>query len=566
MRKKANALQSIRGKLCLLLSAAILVAGIMMIWNYSPNVKKEMASMSQNYLYDLSVSYGMMLEEKLEYAGEEETLSVETLSGTLSDVGIEGVDSSYVYVVSADGTMLYHPTAEKIGQPVENAVIKSVTADLQAGKKVDNAVVSYEFKGAQKYAAFYVSRGAEFILVVSADEEEVFAPLKKITRLGFEGLLVIFIICGVVVYLIVAKVVVNPILQIEKEINRVSHMDFTDSAEQKKLEKRKDEIGLMTKSLVLLRQELSNMVTAIRQQSEQLLSSAEVLHKGATDTSETMEQVENAVNDIAHGATSQAEETQRATENVILIGNMVEETGEKVAEMMESASEMKDANQNAKRILAELQEINVRTEEYIDVISNQTDVTNESALKIGEATKIITDIAEETNLLSLNASIEAARAGEQGKGFAVVASEIQKLAEQSTESARKIEDIIQILLDDSEKAVETMGHVKNIIDKQSEHMAQTGEAFIQIEKGVEQSVNGMQIIAQKTREMDKARVNVVDVVNNLTSIAEENAASTQETSASVTEVANIVEDISEKSESLNEIAEELREKMSTFRM
>lgn len=566
MRKKANALQSIRGKLCLLLSAAILVAGIMMIWNYSPNVKKEMASMSQNYLYDLSVSYGMMLEEKLEYAGEEETLSVETLSETLSDVGIEGVDSSYVYVVSSDGTMLYHPTAEKIGQPVENAVIKSVTADLQAGKKVDNAVVSYEFKGAQKYAAFYVSRGTEFILVVSADEEEVFAPLKKITRLGFEGLLVIFIICGVVVYLIVAKVVVNPILQIEKEINRVSHMDFTDSAEQKKLEKRKDEIGLMTKSLVSLRQELSNMVTAIRQQSEQLLSSAEVLHKGATDTSETMEQVENAVNDIAHGATSQAEETQRATENVILIGNMVEETSEKVAEMMESASEMKDANQNAKRILAELQEINVRTEEYIDVISNQTDVTNESALKIGEATKIITDIAEETNLLSLNASIEAARAGEQGKGFAVVASEIQKLAEQSTESARKIEDIIQILLDDSEKAVETMGHVKNIIDKQSEHMAQTGEAFIQIEKGVEQSVNGMQIIAQKTREMDKARVNVVDVVNNLTSIAEENAASTQETSASVTEVANIVEDISEKSESLNEIAEELREKMSTFRM
>lgn len=566
MRKKANALQSIRGKLCLLLSAAILVAGIMMIWNYSPNVKKEMASMSQNYLYDLAVSYGMMLEEKLEYAGEEEALSVETLSGTLSDVGIEGVDSSYVYVVSADGTMLYHPTAEKIGQPVENAVIKGVTADLQAGKKVDNAVVSYEFKGAQKYAAFYVSRGAEFILVVSADEEEVFAPLKKITRLGFEGLLVIFIICGVLVYLIVAKVVVNPILHIEKEINRVSHMDFTDSAEQKKLEKRKDEIGLMTKSLISLRQELSNMVTAIKQQSEQLLSSAEVLHKGAADTSETMEQVENAVNDIAHGATSQAEETQRATENVILIGNMVEETGEKVAEMMASASEMKDANQNAKRILSELKEINVRTEEYIDVISNQTDVTNESALKIGEATKIITDIAEETNLLSLNASIEAARAGEQGKGFAVVASEIQKLAEQSTESARKIEDIIQILLDDSEKAVETMGHVKNIIDKQSEHMAQTGEAFIQIEKGVEQSVNGMQVIAQKTREMDKARVNVVDVVNNLTAIAEENAASTQETSASVTEVANIVEDISEKSESLNEIAEELREKMSTFRM
>lgn len=566
MRKKANGLQSILGKLSLLLSVTILVTGIMVIWTYSPNVKKEMSTMSKNYLYDLSVSYGMLLEDQLKYDGEEKTLSVESLSEHLSDVGIEGVDSSYVYVVSSDGTMLYHPTAEKIGQPVENAVIKGVTADLQAGKKVENSVVSYEFKGAQKYAAFYVSEGEEFILVVSADEQEVFAPLKKITKQGFEGLFIIFIICGVVAYLIVAKVVVNPILQVEKEINKVSHMDFTNSAEQKKLEKRKDEIGMMAKSLVSLRQELINMVTAIRQQSEQLLSSAETLHKGATDTSETMEQVENAVHDIALGATSHAEETQRATENVILIGNMVEETSEKVSEMMESASQMKDANQNVKQILAELKEINVRTEEYIDVISNQTDVTNESALKIGEATKIITDIAEETNLLSLNASIEAARAGEQGKGFAVVASEIQKLAEQSTESARKIDDIIQILLDDSEKAVETMGHVKNIINKQSEHIAQTGEAFIQIEKGVEQSVSGMQVISQKTREMDQARVNVVDVVNNLTAIAEENAASTQETSASVIEVANIVEDISEKSEGLNEIAEELKEKMSAFRI
>lgn len=566
MKKKVSILQSIRGRLGLLLSAAIVITGIMVIWTYSPNVKKEISTMAKNYLYDLSVSYGMMLEDELEFIGSEKTLSSEFLSGHLSDVGIEGVESSYVYVVSPDSTMLYHPTAEKIGQPVENEVVKGVTADLQAGKKVENKVVTYKYKGVWKYAAVYVSKGAEFVLVVAADEEELFEALKKITKQGFEGLFIIFVICVAVGYLIVAKLVVNPILRIEKEINKVSHMDFTSSAELGKLEKRKDEMGLMAKSLTSLRQELGNMVTAIRQQSEQLLSSAEVLHKGSLDTGDTMEQVERAVHDIAQGATSQAAETQRATENVILIGDMVQETSEKVEEMMESASQMKDANEKAKQILAELKDINVRTEEYIDVISNQTDVTNESALKIGEATKIITDIAEETNLLSLNASIEAARAGEQGKGFAVVASEIQKLAEQSTESARKIEDIIQILLDDSEKAVETMGHVKNIINKQSEHMLQTGEAFVQIEKGVEHSVSGMQVISQKTRDMDKARVNVVDVVNSLTAIAEENAAATEETSASITEVANIVADISEKTEDLNDIAEELKEKISVFKM
>lgn len=566
MDKKVSVLYSVRSRLCALLAAAILITGVMMILTYSPNVKKEMASMARNYLYDLSVSYGMMLEEQLEAIGIDETLSVENLNDDLNGVGVRGVESSYVYVVSPDGTMLYHPTAEKIGQPVENEVVKGITDDLKDGKKVENKVVSYEFKGATKYAAVYVSEGSEFILVVTTDEDELFAPLKKITGQGVRGLIITFVVCCLIGFFVVERIIIKPVLQIEKAIKKVSRMDFVESAQDKKLDKRKDEIGFMARSLIILRQELTGMVTTISKQSEQLLASTELIHKGAADTNDTMGQVENAVNDIAQGATSQAEETQRATENVILIGDMVQKTNAKVEEMMESAAQMKDANQNAKQILEELQEINVRTKEYIDVIAKQTDVTNESALKIGEATKIITEIAEETNLLSLNASIEAARAGEQGKGFAVVASEIQKLAEQSTESAGKIEDIIKMLLEDSEKAVETMGEVKSIIEKQSEHMVQTGEAFVQIQKGVDNSVSGMQDISEKTREMDKARVNVVDVVNNLTAIAQENAASTEETSASVTEVAGIVTGVAEKVEDLNKIAEELQEKMSVFKI
>lgn len=566
MKQKVGVIHSIRTKLCLLVALAILITGILMILTYSPNVKEEVASITQNYLHDLSISYGMVVEDEIENIGIDEALTSKELERHLSGVGLEGVESSYVYVVSPDGTMLYHPTAEKIGQPVENEVIKGVTSDLQAGKKVENKVVSYEFKGAVKYAAYYVNDNADFILIVTTDEDEIFEPVDNINFRGRMGLLISFVICFIIAIAFITVMIINPIFKIEALTERVAGMDFSQSEEQARLNSRKDEIGLMSRALTSLREQLANVVMAIRENSNALIASAEALNSGATDTNTTMEQVENAVNDIANGATNQAEETQEATENVILIGDMVKDTSKTVEELMVSANEMKRANENAQQIISALRDINRQSGEYIDVIAKQTEVTNESALKIGEATKLITDIANETNLLSLNASIEAARAGEQGRGFAVVASEIQKLAEQSTESARKIEEIINMLLIDSEKAVRTMGQVKEIIGQQTQHIIRTDKAFVQIQEGVSASINGMQVISDKTQKLDKARVNVVDVVNNLTAIAEENAAATEETSASVVEVASIVTDIAEKAQGLNSIAEELEEKINIFQL
>lgn len=566
MKEKVGVVHSIRTKMCLLVALAILITGILMILTYSPNVKKEVATMAQNYLQDLAISYGMVVEDEIENMGREKALSKDELEKHLKGIGLEDVESSYVYVVSPDGTMLYHPTAEKIGQPVENEVVKGVTGDIQAGKKVENKVVTYEFKGAMKYAAYYVNENADFILVVTTDEDDIFEPVDNINHRGRIGLLISFVICFIVAIGFITIFIINPIFKIEEITGKVARMDFSESEEQVKLNHRKDEIGLMSQALTSLREQLISIVTAIRENSEALTASAEALNIGATDTNTTMEQVENAVNDIANGATNQAEETQEATENVILIGDMVKNTSKTVEELMFSANQMKRANENAQQILSELRDINRQSGEYIDVIAKQTEVTNESALKIGEATKLITDIANETNLLSLNASIEAARAGEQGRGFAVVASEIQKLAEQSTESARRIEEIINMLMIDSEKAVKTMGQVKEIIGQQTEHIIRTDKAFVQIQQGVSASLNGMQDISNKTHELDKARINVVDVVNNLTAIAEENAAATEETSASVVEVASIVTDIAEKAQGLNAIAAELEEKIGVFQL
>ena len=563
---KVNFISSIRTKILSLLAIAIAITGLIMILIYSPNVKKELTAFSQNYLHDLALSYGMVLNDSLNILGEKEALSVENLTSLFDGVGMEGQETSYIYIVSPDGNMLFHPTPDKIGQPVENVVVKNVISDIQSGNWKENDVVSYEFNGSMKYASYYVNKTADYILVITVDTDELLSPITAINSKGTFGLITAFFISIIVMGILITFMVVSPILKIAELTGNVANMDFTENDVQKKLSTRKDELGVMARSLGILRQSLSDVVTNIRDNCNTLLVSAETLHSGAAKTSEAMEQVGNSVQDISESANNQARDTQDATENVILIGDMIEETTYTVNTLMESINSMDATNKNAQVILAALRKINKESENYIDIIAKQTSSTNDSVLKIAEAANLITDIASETNLLSLNASIEAARAGEQGRGFAVVASEIQKLAFQSSDSANKIADIIQMLSSNSEKAVETMKQVKKIISQQTEYIVTTDNAFEEIQRGVEKTLEGIHNISEKTREMDSARKNVIDIVNNLNAIAEENAAVTEESAASVSEITHVVEDIVTKADNLNVIATELETQIEIFQL
>lgn len=214
--------------------------------------------------------------------------------------------------------------------------------------------------------------------------------------------------------------------------------------------------------------------------------------------------------------------------------------------------------------LKSLDSFNQKTKESIDIIYEQTNTTNNSAQKIKAATELITEIAEETNLLSLNASIEAARAGEQGRGFAVVASQIQKLADQSNESARQIKEIIDSLLDDSHKAVETMEEVKEVISQQNISVKNTDEQVGQVLGHVEQAITAIGNVAEKTIGINETRVSVTDAVQNLSAAAQENAASTQQSAASVNQVSEIIREIAENAKQLKDIADQLNKNIAKF--
>ncbi len=376
----------------------------------------------------------------------------------------------------------------------------------------------------------------------------------------------VLLLLGALAAFVFATRITRPLSKITDSVNRIAQLDLRNDQVLEQCAAHRGEVGSIANAVLRMKEALTEIVQKIRQQGEQLFDASETLNNNAAKTAGNVNNVETAVNEIATSATSQAQETQGATESIISMGTMIEDSTSQVKSMNETADVMNESGQIAKKALEELGEINERATESINVIYEQTNTTNDSALKIKDATSLIASIADETNLLSLNASIEAARAGEAGKGFAVVAAQIQKLAEQSNESAKRIEDIIRELLKDSETAVHTMEDVKKIMQEQNEKVKKTAEVFEQMHEGVNLSIHGMVSIEEQTQKIEDARNKIVDTVQSLSAIAEENAASTQETSASMMEIGSVINDISQNAENLKNIAEVLEKNMQLFQM
>ncbi len=449
-----------------------------------------------------------------------------------------------------------------VGTKAGDQVIEKVLKNGEELFSTNVDVVGHPYFG--YYLPLYETGTTNIVGMVFAGmpQADAKAQITKIISLiaGVFGIL--FLLCAVVMFVVVRKMV--KALRMDADaLEQVAKGKLNTQLNEANL-KRKDEVGHISRSIMTLKTELMEIIGNIKDQGKALSDSSVYLSEKAETSADHIGQVERAVEEIAQGATGQAEETQKATENVIIMGNMIEETTDEIDAMNENAKLIKQLGQTAIDTLKDLQTINQRTKESIDIIYEQTNTTNSSAQKIKEATALITDIAEETNLLSLNASIEAARAGEQGRGFAVVAAQIQKLAEQSNESARQIEEIITSLLADSEKAVDTMEEVKDIMGQQNDNVMKTDEQVNQVLGQVDQAIEAIGRVAVKTEKLNEARINVTDTVQNLTAVAQENAASTQQSAASVNQVSEIIQDIAESAKQLTDIAEKLDKDMALF--
>ena len=333
---------------------------------------------------------------------------------------------------------------------------------------------------------------------------------------------------------------------------------------QNKVLERNDELGEVSRSLQKLVSSFKEIVKNIMTASAELDSFSGEFKESFDNIKESISNINTAVDEIANGATQQAGDTQKANEEVINMGDALDSTAGNVIALTDSAQKMSDYNSSANEILEELLEISKKTNQSVDDVQKQTDETNRSAMEIQEATELIASIASQTNLLSLNASIEAARAGEQGRGFAVVAGEIRTLADQCSESADKIANVVHELLDNSNQSVHTMNEVMVSIEQQNEKLENTLKMYAQLNDEIHIVSQAIHEISAQVDGLGDTKNAVLELLESLSAISEENAASTQQTSASMIELSNIVEECTEKTAGLLTLSANLRDNTTKF--
>lgn len=449
-----------------------------------------------------------------------------------------------------------------VGTKASDKVIQTV---LQGGQEYSDTGVVINGESYYGYYLPIIQNGTVIGMTfsgLSTEEADTFIQ-EKVS--GILSAAIVVLIVMLVVGLIFSLSLGRALASAEKVIGEIAKGNLNVEVDEKS-KKRGDEIGAMTRELQNLVTELVRAITNVKNSSKVLFTAGTSLEEMASQCSNTTNEINRAVEDVSRGAMTQAEETETASMNIVEMGNIITNIVESVDSLGQASLNMKHASDESTIIIQELSQSNDKTTEAIEKIGEQVHTTNDSVQAIRQAVELITSIATETNLLSLNASIEAARAGEHGRGFAVVASEIQKLADESNQSAQEIGRIIDNLLKQSEQTVVVMDEVNIIVNEQREKLNQTKEQFSLVSDGVVSTRKETEEIEKLVASCDVARAKIMDVIQNLSAISEENAASTEETNASMEELNANLNLLAESSRDLLELSTELEQNMAFFQI
>ena len=477
-----------------------------------------------------------------------------------------GMDVTFFYGDRRIMTSALDSNGDRIlNSPAGERIVEKV---LQNGEEYFSSAVSLD--GVMNYGYFMpvYQNGSDDEIIgmvfVGTDKENKDAVVNGII-FGIGAAVCVAMILCIGVGLKLATSISHNIKKSISIMGKVAEGDLTVWVDDKML-KRKDEIGDLSRVTVKLKDTLKGILKGISQNSESLLEASRALGNAADTTNGTMNEVQNAVSQVVANSTEQSKNSESTSENMRIMGEHITETSTEVETLNQNAASMQKSSKKTADTLAQLCHINEEVERIIGEVKEQTDRTNVSIQKINTAMEFITSIAEETNLLSLNASIEAARAGESGRGFAVVADQIKKLAEQSNQSGHEIEETTKALMEDSAREMEIMQRMQEIITEQSGSMQETRANVSEVLKEIEASMQSILQIRESTGRLAESRGEVMEAVEQLSQIAHDNVDSTQQTYTETQEVLDTFRQVYDSAEQLKKIADELAESMQYFKI
>ena len=474
--------------------------------------------------------------------------------------------------------------AEAIANISDNPVLYSVFKDETSQMTLKELEVDFNTKFDQWKQAYDPKTGQGDLALKSELFDAAREDINKMTELldqyaayetarlqnavmtnliGAAIIIAIIIIVIILFSVIIINYLRKNIMFVTEDMNKLSQNDLTFEPHNLKS---KDELGKLSLSLAMLFASLKEIVSMLYQSANELKSASASMNSNSGEVTSSMHEIARAIGEIADTTGKQASETEMVVKEIDELGQIVNRNLDSAHALMISNEDIHHATQEGLKVVNELTEITVESGTSFEEIFTLVSKTSESADKIGQASSLISGIAQQTNMLALNAAIEAARAGEAGKGFAVVADEIRKLAEQSSSSTAVIDSMLEELKSNVDKANEKSAEVRDAVIKQAESVSDTENKYLAIVDAVKKIDSEINTMNRLTDEIEKSRSKVVDSTSNLAAIAEENAASTQETSATSEEVLATMITMNEIGNHVEKISSELNDLIKKFKI
>lgn len=546
-------------KIIAMVILAIVTSNVICMVFILESSKKQITDSVKHTMVDVINTTSKIMENEISNSGVDD-LDYDGYANNLSDVKLEGMDSAYMYVVQNDGTMLYHPTKEKVGQPVENAVIKGVVQQLQDGKKPGTTVVEYDFNGTTKYSAYTILNN-ENILVLTADESEALAGITTVTGVAV-GIIAIVVLIAIIISFIMGRRLMRPLVKVSTIIEDVANGNI--EADFSVVKESNDEIGLIIEKMKELTQSLGSIVGKIRNSSDTMSSNSYELNDTSSQTLAANNEISKAVEDVAEGSTGMAASISKINENLLEMSNETKDINASVDEIKNQTVAVQDSSKIMNDKIKSMQDSSHKMDEGISAISKRIETVNTTVDKVSNIVSVIEEISSETNLLSLNASIEAARAGDAGKGFAVVAQEIRVLSDNTNTELENIKQIISSLVEECRYCVQASGTIVEDNAKQKEEIKAVLDEFGSLDEQIQKTAEKADEIEELVTAMIELNDDITKSSNSLTDVSAANAAATEEMNANIEELNAMMHGVSEMAEHMNDESDGLKEALSFF--
>lgn len=546
-------------KIITMVILAIVTSNVICMVFILESSKKQITDSTKHTMIDVINTTSKIVEDEISNADAED-IDYDEYAKSLSDVKLEGMDSSYVYVVKNDGTMLYHPTKEKVGQSVENAVIKGVVQQLQDGTKPDTAVVEYVFNGTTKYSAYTILNN-ENILVLTADESEALSGITTVTGVAV-GISAVVVLLAIIICFILGRRLMRPLVKVSTIIEEIANGDI--NADFGMVKETNDEIGLIIEKMKELTQSLGNIVGKIRNSSDTMSANSYELNDTSSQTLAANNEISKAVEDVAEGSTGMAASISKINENLLEMSNETKDINESVNEIRNQTVAVQDSSKIMNNKIKSMQNSSQKMDEGISAISKRIETVNTTVDKVSNIVSVIEEISSETNLLSLNASIEAARAGDAGKGFAVVAQEIRVLSDNTNTELENIKQIISSLVEECRYCVQASSTIVEDNAKQKEEIKAVLDEFSALDEQIQKTAEKADEIEELVTAMIELNDDITKSSNSLTDVSAANAAATEEMNANIEELNAMMNGVSEMAGNMNDESDGLKEALSFF--